>query len=269
LINSGGMARAWTLLGAACVTLIARSSRAVDGPGPDDQAHPCRPTISCTADIVSPGSVEVEVGSQLSGVARGDRELAFPLLLKLTFTRLLQLQVGSNGYTTIAGPVPVHYFDNVILGPKLHLLDQGDIRPSLAITAQLSLPTVAERGYEQIDDAFFTGHASKDISFLHIDWNAGAYVWRFDDSPVVQGFTALALSTSLSSVIGVAAEAYYFSNAAPVVSRDGGFRGVLTATVRPWMVLDVGGDAGWFPSTRAYTFFFGMTLVPVVLWRPS
>jgi hypothetical protein len=32
-------------------------------------------------------------------------------------------------------------------------------------------------------------------------------------------------------------------------------------------MFDVGGDAGWFPSTRAYSVFFGMTIVPVVLWR--
>jgi hypothetical protein len=30
----------------------------------------------------------------------------------------------------------------------------------------------------------------------------------------------------------------------------------------------VGGDAALYPATRVYTFFFGMTIVPFVAWRP-
>jgi hypothetical protein len=36
---------------------------------------------------------------------------------------------------------------------------------------------------------------------------------------------------------------------------------------RPWLVFDCGGDVGFFPSTRAYSLFIGMTIVPVLLWR--
>jgi hypothetical protein len=38
-------------------------------------------------------------------------------------------------------------------------------------------------------------------------------------------------------------------------------------TARPWLVVDAGGDAGFFPSTRSVSVFLGMTIVPVVLWR--
>ena len=77
----------------------------LDIPDARDSAHPCRPTVSCTADLTSPGTLEVEAG-ELAAVASGGAHVAsFPVLLKQTFTPLLQLQVGSNGYTSL-GPVP-------------------------------------------------------------------------------------------------------------------------------------------------------------------
>lgn len=58
-----------------------------DWPDARDQAHPCRPTVSCTADIVAPGRLEVEVGAlYASGAAHA---LAFPLLLKQTGVTLI------------------------------------------------------------------------------------------------------------------------------------------------------------------------------------
>ncbi len=240
-----------------------------DLPDSSVQARPCRPTISCTADIVAPGALEVEAGELYSKTVNGDHQLSFPFLLKLSLSKILQLQLGSNGYTAIAGAVPARYLDNIFFGPKLHVLDQTDYRPSVAITGQVSLPTISQTGYLPNFDAFLTGHASKDISLLHVDWNVGIYDWRLDNSPLTQVFTALALSTSLSPVFGVALETYVFSSAAPAAARDGGVRAALSSNVRSWMVVDVGGDVGFFPSTRAFSFFFGMTLVPVLLWKSN
>jgi hypothetical protein len=275
LLMAARLTRWATRLGFAAPTslLVALpqwEARAAEWPTPDDQVKPCRPTISCTADIVSPGLLEVEAGglfSKFGKLQSESLELTFPVLIKLTLTRLLQLQVGSNGYTVISGNAPAQYFDNLFFGPKLHLVDQGDIRPSLALTAQLSVPTFGQDGRTHEVDAFFTGHASKDISILHVDWNVGVDAWRLD-APVAQVFTALALSTMLSSTFGVALEGYYFSNTS-IVPRDGGVRLVFSTTVRPWMVVDVGDDVGFFPSTRAFSAFFGMTFIPGVLWRSS
>jgi hypothetical protein len=234
---------------------------------PDDRAKtlPCRPTVSCTADIAAPGTLEIESGGFFSRNEAGDRVLSFPFLLKQTFTPLLQLQVGSNGYTVARGGSPANYFDNVFVGPKLHLKDQADFWPSLAITAQLSAPTVAASGYARYYNAFLTGHASKDLGPVHVDVNGGANVWRIDDSSAAQGFAVLALSTSIVGPIGGALETYYFTNA-PAVPRDGGVRGALNATLRRWLVLDLGGDVGFFSETRAFSLLLGMTIVPVVFW---
>jgi hypothetical protein len=235
-----------------------------------DQAHPCRPTVSCTADIVAPGRFEAEAGTLYSSVAgNASRTLSFPVLLKLTLTRLLQLQMGSNGYTVVDATLPAHYLDNVFFGPKLHLHDQEDAWPSLALSAQVSLPTFRAVGYAPHDDVFVTAFASKDVGFLHVDWNVGALLWGLEGASAVQAFTALALSPSLPAPLGAAVEGYYFSDAGPLATRDGGIRAAVSVTARSWLVVDAGGDIGFFPSTRAASLFLGMTIIPVVFWRPE
>jgi hypothetical protein len=241
----------------------------VDTPDARDAAHPCRPTISCTADIVAPGRLEVEVGGLATSTAAGAHVLATPLLLKQTITPLVQIQVGSNGYTWIGLPPETKYLDNVVFGPKVHLADQGDILPSLALAAQLGLPTLDAAGYAHHDDAFVTAFASKDVGFLHFDWNVGAQLWGLEAAAATQLFTALAMSPALPAPFGFAVEGYCFSDAPPLAPHDGGVRSYVSVAPRPWLVFDAGGDVGFFPSARAYSLFLGMTVVPVVFWRPA
>jgi hypothetical protein len=63
---------------------------------------------------------------------------------------------------------------------------------------------------------------------------------------------------------GVEVEGYYFFPAEPAASRDGGLRGAVTYSLRSWLVVDAGGDLGWFPSIRRFTAFAGITVIPVV-----
>jgi len=238
----------------------------MDLPGPSDAAHPCRPTVSCTAELTKPGTLEIEEGTSFSRLGGPSLAASAPVTIKQTLATWLQLQLGTNGYTALVAP-PARYLDNVVFGPKLHLVDQGKVVPALALEAQLALPTFPEDGYARHDDAFFTAFASKDIGPVHVDLNGGAYVWGLEASPRTQWFGALALSTALSSLVGVAVESYGFTDAPPLASRDAGLRAALSFTLRPWMVLDAGGDAGFFPSTRAYSLFLGATFIPAVLWR--
>ena len=152
------------------------------------------------------------------------------------------------------------------MGPKFHLHDQGELSPALAVTALLSLPTFDSAGYPRDVDAFFVGHASKDIGPIHFDANIGLQVFRLA-KPAAQGNGTLAASVNLPAPFGDSLEGYAFSNAGDDVARDAGIRGVLTLTPRPWWVFDLGADAGLFPTTRSYTMFFGMTIIPVVFWR--
>ena len=38
-------------------------------------------------------------------------------------------------------------------------------------------------------------------------------------------------------------------------------------TPRTWLVFDGGGDIVFFPYTRSFSVFFGMSIAPVVFWR--
>jgi hypothetical protein len=232
----------------------------VELPDARDHAAPCRPTISCTADFASPGTLEAEVGYL---AAKGDASYvrSSPFLLKLTLSKLLQLQVGGNGVTWVE-PARSLYFDNLELGLKIHLFDQTKYGPSMAVTGLVGVPI--QFGLE----AFVTLHVSKDVGPIHADLNAGAAELAIDTAPVSQGFFAFALSTSIPKTpFGLALEVYDFTDSPPLAPHDGGFRFVVTSSPRPWLVFDAGGDAGFFPSVRSFSVFFGVTIVPVVFWR--
>ena len=253
---------------AAILTLPPTAARAAGGPDDSDRVLPCRPTIACTAELVPPGTLEVEAGYLYRANASGATQRASPVLFKLTLATGVQLQLGGNGYTVAQGEAPARFLDDVVVGLKLHLADQTRVRPALALSATLSLPTFpGQEGYLRTEDAFFIGYASKDLGPIHADLNLGTNLWRLEEHPLPQGFAALALSADLVAPFGVMAEGYLFSAAAPVAPRDGGFLFAFTHAPRRWLMFDLGGDVGFFPATRAYSVFLGLTVIPAVLWR--
>jgi hypothetical protein len=247
------------------MTLAARS-RAAEGPG-DTQTLPCRPTIACTADFVPPGAFELEAGYQYRRLAGNQRQSSFPFLAKLTLDRWVQAQVGSNGYTAVQGPTALHYFDNVSLGAKLHFFDQGRLMPSVSFSAAVSVPTVADPGYVRATDLLAIAYVTKDVGPIHADFNVGWNQFGGDSGALSQQWVALALSASLPAPFGVMVENYYFTDAAPLASRDGGALFAVSHAPRPWLTFDLGGDVGYFPGTRAFSAFFGMSIVPFLVWN--
>jgi hypothetical protein len=231
---------------------------------------PCRPTVSCTADFAAPGTFEVEVGYLYARTYHYATTRSFPFLLKLTLSKLLQLQVTSNGIT-VAPPPSSLYFDNMLAGLKVHVVDQHQVSPSVAVTALVGFPTNQTPSQNEGVQALVTAHVSKDVGRFHADLNGGLNEVGIDSKPVTQGFVAFALSATVpSSPFGFALETYYLSDATgPIVSvpRDGGLRMVVTLSPRPWLTFDAGGDIGYFPSVRAFSVFFGMSIAPVVFWR--
>ncbi len=249
-------------------------AHAADTPDARDKTLPCRPTIACTADLVPPGTVDIEAGALFRSLGRSDttstsRQWTFPFLAKLTLEPWVQLQVGSNGLTAATGFAPQEYFDDVVVGPKFHLLDQTDWTPSVSFSGEVSIPTFRGQGYVRTYDALFTAYVTKDVGLVHADFNVAWNLWRIDGAPLSQGLVALALTANIPPPFGVMGEAYYFSDAAPIAPRDGGVLFAFTHSPRSWLVFDMGADIGWFPSTRAYSLFVGMAIIPVVLWRPS
>jgi hypothetical protein len=258
-------------LAAFVLVACSTASALADLPGSDDHALPCRPTIACTADLVPPGTSEVELGYAARRGPTGTVSET-PYLLKLTATRWLQLQVSGNG-AVIASGVPRNttaprYVDDVVVGPKFHLLDQSTLVPSLSLSAALSIPTPAsQRGYLATYDLLTTLYVTKDLGWLHADFNTGLNVWRIEQEPLKQPFVALALSAALGRQLTPMIEGYAFAGAAPVAPADAGVLTALAYSPRTFVTLDLGGDVGLVRSTRAFTLFAGVTLIPAVLWR--
>jgi hypothetical protein len=254
------------LLAVGALLVGTRHASAADPPG-DTRTLPCRPTIACTADLVVPGAFELEAGTLFRRLGSTGRQWTFPFLAKLTAADWFQLQVGSNGYSLARGDVPAQFLDDAQIGGKFHVMDQGEFRPSLSLSATASIPTFHGQGYLRTYDALFTAYSTKDFGPVHADLNVGENVWRVEGDPRPQEFVALALSMNLPPPFGVMAEGYYFTDAAPIILRDGGFLFAVNHSPKPWLMFDFGGDVGMFPSTRAYSLFVGMSVVPVLLWK--
>jgi hypothetical protein len=238
---------------------------------PDDETHalPCRPTIACTADIAAPGVLEAEVGYLHRTLDDGVNQQSVPFLVKLTLARWVQLQVASNGPTFANKPVGIRYVDDIAPGFKFHLVDQARLVPSISFSAALSVPLSAAEGYLRTYDALFTVYLTKDFGWLHADLNVGLNLWRLEGPLAPQPWTALALSAPLPANFGVMLESYVFAEAAPVSRKDAGLLMALSYSPKPWLVLDAGADLGFIHSTRGWSAFAGMTIIPVQLWAAA
>jgi hypothetical protein len=257
----------WTLATIPAVALSFDPARAFAlGPPGATRGLPCRPTIACTADIVPPGAFELEAGALFRHLADHERRWSLPFLAKLTLTRWAQVQVGSNGATVADGSSPALFFDDVTAGLKVHGVDQTRQRPAISASATISIPAAPARGSERTYDAFFVLYVTKDLGPIHADLNFGANLWSIDHDTREQEWLALALSANLPPPFGVMIEGYYFAAAAPLAPRDGGLLGAVSLSPKPWLTFDFGGDVGAFPSTRDYSLFVGMSIVPVLLW---
>jgi hypothetical protein len=250
----------------AVLLLQVRAAEALEPPG-DTRTLPCRPTIACTADLASPGALELEAGALYRRIGTDGQQWTLPYLAKLTMTEWAQLQVGSNGYSVARGQVPAQFLDDVTIGAKFRLVGQAEFVPSISMSATASIPTFRGKSYLRTYDALLTAYATKDFGPIHVDLNVGANAWRIDGEPRPQEFVALALSMNLPKPFGVMAESYYFTDASPVSTRDGGFLFAISQSPTPWLMFDFGGDVGMFPSTRAFSAFVGMSIIPVLLWR--
>jgi hypothetical protein len=234
----------------------------------EHQALPCRPTIACTADIVPPGSVEIEVGYLFRKLRDPAIQHSVPILAKLTLTEWLQLQIGGNG-PTFSNQIPKRYLDDLVAGFKFHLNDQSKYQPSLAWSIALSSPVSSEPGFIRSYDLVAMIFLTKDFRWLHADLNLGLNLWRLDGPVKTQPWVALALSVALPRGFTIMAESYYFHDASPITPQDGGLLFALAYAPRVWIVFDIGGDVGYFQSQRSVSAFVGMTIAPVDLWQTA
>ncbi len=229
----------------------------------DNRVLACRPTLACTADLVDPGTVEIEVGYQLHRTFDGANQHGTPFLAKLPLAHWIEVHLGSNGYTYSE---TASYFDDIYTGSKVHLADQTAHLPSLAVTTWVFVPTVAQRGYVRTYDLLTTAHASKDEGHFHFDLTAGLEVFQLDGPRSYQPWVAFATTYALTSKLSAALEPHYFADAAPLAARDVGAMAAVEYAARTWFVIDgalvvTGWDQG------AVTAMVGVSLAPARLWR--
>jgi hypothetical protein len=262
----------------ACAALVAAFCAPASA---DDDAMlrvlPCRPTISCSADLVPPGALEIEAGYATRHVRDDGFVHTEPLLLKLTLLRWLQAQAGTNGLVFTTGRVrrPLYYVDDITLGAKIHVFDQTPDSPSFAVSASINVPSFYRNdAFPYAYDASFWGYLSKDLGVpgepgsLHVDLNGGLNVWEFDiPQKTFQEFGAAALTLGLPCHLSLMGEIYGFTDGGRIAPEDAGVLAALGYAPIPSMMFDAGGDISLVPSTRQYTLFAGVTFVPFRLWE--
>jgi hypothetical protein len=225
--------------------------------------------VSCTADLVPPGTLEIEAGYLARRAPPRGYVHSEPLLFKLTLAEWVQIQLGGNGHVFTTGDVArsLRYLDDITFGPKIHFHDQTELTPSLAVSASLNVPSWDRQPeFPFAYDASFWGYASKDVGPFHFDLNGGLNIWQFDLSPSYQEFITLASSVALPARLGAMLESYYFTNAGAIAPRDGGVLMAMSWSPRAWVMFDAGVDIGMFPSTRSYSVFSGLTIIPYDFW---
>ena len=266
--------RSWSSRATFVATMLVMisSARTASAGAPEDRHRvlPCRPTVSCTADLVPPGSFEIEAGYLARRVPPAGTVHAEPLLLKLTVLDWLQLQAGMNGQVFTTGDVArsLRYLDDISFGPKVRFWKQTDVRPSFAVSAALSIPSWNRpKDFPYAYDASFWIYLSKDLGRLHLDLNGGLNVWQFDHPSIsYQRFVTLASSFSLTTEFAALLEVYAFSHGGDIAPKDGGVLSGLTYAPVPWLMFDAGFDVGLYPTTRKYGLFAGLTTVVYDFW---
>jgi hypothetical protein len=231
---------------------------------PDGEAKvaalPCRPTIACTADLVPAGNFEVELGY---GARRSDNLVhSGQVLLKYSLFDSLQFQLGTVGLFSAGEGTVAHAFDGVTPGVKWKFFDGSTFVPMMAVSGHVDLPTSnASYATQQTVDLEAWVYFSKDLGRFHGDLNLALKVFDVTH-PLAQGLVATSWSTNLWGPFSVFTEVYSTLGGDPSLARDGGWLSGINIAPLDNVMFDVGGDVGFYPGTRTFSVFAGVTFVP-------
>jgi hypothetical protein len=226
------------------------------------EAQACRPTIACMAEIVPAGFFEVETGYG-ARVSSGQAMHSGQLLLKYSLLNNLQLQLATNNLFLVGAGTQARAVDGVMPGVKWLINKQGSWAPSNALSVHLMMPT---HGFAEASQKSFDLQAwwylSKDISFVHADFNLMLNVFDVGGTPVPQGLSTLAVAFDLGKGWGFFTELYSTWGNAQAVALDGGsLNGFCFAPIDE-LVFDIGADIGLYQANRSFSVFAGVTFVP-------
>ncbi|MEK7342050.1 MAG: transporter [Candidatus Binatota bacterium] len=238
-------------------------------------ATPNRPGVADPADVTQKGVVELEYGWERAFRSSEFRTRSIASgLLRFGLTEDFELRLGIDNYVTQRSDDPEGRRSGVgdtTPGFKYRLTKGDGIWPTLAFSYEIKTPTASRKkglGSGRADhNLFFL--ASKDLLGLEWDFNYQlGWIGKegkksFDDSHL----WALSLSRPLFGPVGISGEIY----GGPRVNRQTpGFTGTdwaLTYAVTPRVILDAGVDIGLTSAARDVTYFAGITIALVDVYR--
>lgn len=238
-------------------------------------ATPNRPGVADPAEVTQKGVLEIEYGWE-----RAFRSAEFKTftaatgLIRFGLAEDLELRLGMDNYLSQRSDEPEGRRSGVgdtSPGFKYRFLKQDGLWPTLAFAYEVKIPTASRK------KGLGSGRADHNLAFLAskellgLDWELSYFLgWigkegkrGFDDSHL----WALSFSRSLFGPIGISGEIY----GGPRLNRETpGFTSTdwaLTYALTSRVIFDAGVDIGLNSSARDITYFAGVTLALVDLYR--
>lgn len=239
-------------------------------------ATPNRPGVANPADVTQRGVLELEYGWE-----RGFRSPEFKTrtaavgLIRFGLTEDFELHLGMENYVSQISDNPEGRrsgVGNTSPGFKYRFIEAEEIWPTLSFAYDIKVPTASWRkglGSGRVDHNL-TFLASKE-KLLGLDWDFNYVLgWigkegkkSFDDSHLL----ALAFFRPLFGPLGISGEIY----GGPRLNRQtpgfGSTDWAFIYTVTPRIVLDAGVDIGLTSAARDITYFAGITIALVDIYR--
>lgn len=236
-------------------------------------ATPNRPGVADPADTTQKGILEFEFGWE-RGFRSADfkSQTAFASLFRFGLLGDLELRLGLDNYVTqrVEGGGRQTGYGDTSLGFKYRLLKDEDW-PTLAFAYEVKIPTASRKkglGSGRVDhNLYFLSQKEAlglDWAFTYILTLAGKERRKdFADAHIV----ALSFSRELYGPVGIGGEFY----GGPRVNRESASvartQWSLTYTVMPRLIFDAGVDIGLKRSDPDVTYFAGMTVALIDLYK--
>lgn len=233
--------------------------------GGPDEVEAIAPMPCCTAGIVPAGHFEVE--TNCSGDTAGVSFVhTSNLTLKYSFTDRLQVQVGSPNFLVGGVDTTRHSFDGLVVGAKYVLRDEGELAPILSASAHLIIPTwTDDDAYQPTFDVQAWFYASKTLGALTFDATLTASVVNLLGELAPRGGASLTATWNFSQHWGLSTGPYGFFGDPAKVTVDGGFWASLNYNPIPQIAFSAGVEAGFVPTSRAFSVFAGVAFVPTAM----
>ncbi len=237
---------------------------------------PNRPGVANPADVTQKGVLELEYGWDRAFRSHDFKTHTDAVgFIRFGLTEDIELHLGVINY--ISQLTQDHEgrrsgVGDTSPGFKYRLVEEKGIWPTLSVAYDVKVPTASRK------KGLGSGRADHDITFLvskgkllGLDWDFNYVLgWigkqgkkSFDDSHLF----ALDFSRDLFGPVGISGEIYgspQVNHQTPaIVSTDW----ALTYTVTPRVILDAGVDIGLNSAARDITYFAGITIALIDLYR--